>query len=210
MAIKKIVKVWDEGDLLIENIKFLKNKTKNIFFPLTNSSLNILNNLLETYEKTPCAGIAANQLGYDKSIFIGIKEYDESIDEEELEEKESKHKEENKEINEYADNYEFYINPTIESSNKKSIQEEVEGCLSIPMLSLRIKRFNKIKVRYYNKEGKVVKKSLKGFISKLFQHEVDHLNGILMPENHVIEGFIEKESFVTPELYQKLQSELSE
>ena len=74
MAIKKIVKVWDEGELLLENIKFLKDKTKNLFFPLTDSSLNILNDLLDTYQKTPCAGIAANQLGYDKSVFIGIKE----------------------------------------------------------------------------------------------------------------------------------------
>ena len=210
MGIKKIVKVWDEGNLLMENIKFLKKKTRNVFFPLTHNSLNILNDLLDSYQNTPCAGIAANQLGYDKSIFIGIKEYDESIDEEELEEKESKHVEENEDINEYADNYEFYINPTIEFESKKSTQEEVEGCLSIPMLSLRIKRFNKIKIRYYNKEGKVIKKSLKGFMSKLFQHEVDHLNGILMPENDVIEGFIEKESFVTPELYEKLQSELSQ
>ena len=35
-----------------------------------------------------------------------------------------------------------------------------------------------IKVRYYNIEGKVQKTTLTGFLSKLFQHELDHLNGI--------------------------------
>ena len=209
MAIRKVIKVWQEEGLLYDNINFLKEKTKDVFFPLTDGSINIINDLLETFQDTPCAGIAANQIGYDKSIFIGLKEYDESINEEELEEKESKYEEDNTEINEYADNYEFYINPKIESSSKKSLQEEIEGCLSIPMISLRIKRFDKIKVRYQNKEGKVIRKTLRGFMSKLFQHELDHLNGILMIENDVLEGFIDKDSSVTPELYQKLESEIS-
>ena len=41
-------------------------------------------------------------------------------------------------------------------------------------------RFDKIKVRYRNVDGGVIKKPLKGFISKLFQHELDHLNGVVM------------------------------
>jgi len=41
-------------------------------------------------------------------------------------------------------------------------------------------RYDMIKVRYYNIEGKVQKTTLTGFLSKLFQHELDHLNGELM------------------------------
>ena len=41
-------------------------------------------------------------------------------------------------------------------------------------------RYDKIKVRYYNIDGNVVKTKLTGFLSKLFQHELDHLNGNLM------------------------------
>ena len=67
-----------------------------------------------------------------------------------------------------------------DKTDKKSNQCEFEGCLSLPSLSLAIKRHDKIKVRYYTADGNVVKKPLKGFMSKLFQHEVDHLNGILM------------------------------
>ena len=47
-------------------------------------------------------------------------------------------------------------------------------------------RYNKIKVRYYDINGKKKKKTLKGFLSRLFQHELDHLNGILMVENSKI------------------------
>ena len=72
MAIKKIVKVWDNSELISDNISFLGMKTKNVFFPLTESSNKIIGDLIDTYQKIPCAGVAANQIGYDKSIFIGL------------------------------------------------------------------------------------------------------------------------------------------
>ena len=49
-------------------------------------------------------------------------------------------------------------------------------------------RFDKIKVRYFNEHGKKIKKPLKGFISRFFQHELDHLNGVLMVENSKIKS----------------------
>ncbi len=206
MPIKKIVRVWEKGRLIPENISFLNKKTKNVFFPLTDSSKLIIQDLIDSYQKITCAGIAANQIGYDKSIFIGLANYDDTIDEDEIEKKESRSEEiKPDDINEYADNYEIYINPQIDNVDNKSIQEEVEGCLSIPSISLRIQRFDKIKVRYYNQDGKAVKKSLKGFMSKLFQHELDHLNGKLMIQNDIIEGYLDSESNITPELYYELQ-----
>ena len=136
MAIKNIVKVWNEDGLIDKNIEFLSKKTKRVFFPLTESTDKIINDLIDTYRKIPCAGVAANQIGYDKSIFIGIKEINDEVDTEEIEEKESKNEKE--ESNKYADNYEIYINPQIDRIDEKSIQEEIEGCLSIPFLSLRV------------------------------------------------------------------------
>ena len=140
MSVKKIVKVWESGSLIQKNIDFLKLETKNVFFPLTTSTKSIIKDLTDTYQKVPCAGIAANQIGYDKSIFIGLKKYDEEIDTEELEEKESKYNEQDNATNDYADNYEIYINPQIDKVDKDSLQNEIEGCLSIPFLSLRIER----------------------------------------------------------------------
>ncbi len=177
MAIKKLIEVWDGSQLIEKNITFLKQKTKDVILPLSDNTKQILSDLLDTYKIIPCAGIAANQIGYDKRIFIGIKNDDD-------------YEENKKEVieNPNADNYEFYINPQIDHVSNKSLQEGEEGCLSIPEVRLIAERFDKIKVRYFNEHGKKIKKPLKGFISRLFQHELDHLNGILMVENSKIKS----------------------
>ena len=189
MAIKKLVEVWDGKNIIENNINFLKQKTKDIHLPINDVNKEILTDLLDTYKKVPCAGIAANQIGYDKRIFIGMKEDEPDTEEQykELRKDEPKPKAEKKELtNPNADNYEFYINPQIDQTYKKSIQEEEEGCLSIPEIRLIAERYDKIKVRYYDINGKKIKKTLKGFLSRLFQHELDHLDGKLMVENSKI------------------------
>ena len=181
MAIKKLVEVWDGKNIIEDNIHFLKQKTQEVRLPLSENNKQILIDLLDTYKVIPCSGIASNQISYNKRIFIGLKE-DVDIDDDE----ESEEKKEEVIGNPNANNYEFYINPQIDHSSKKSIQEGEEGCLSIPEIRLLTERFDKIKIRYYNEEGKKIKKPLKGFISRLFQHELDHLDGVLMVESQKI------------------------
>ena len=177
MATKKLIEVWDGSQLIEKNISFLKQKTKDVILPLSDNTKQILSDLLDTYKVIPCAGIAANQIGYNKRIFIGIK-YDDDYEENK------------KEVigNPNANNYEYYINPQIDHVSNKSLQEGEEGCLSIPEVRLIAERFDKIKVRYFNEHGKKIKKPLKGFISRLFQHELDHLDGVLMVENSKIKS----------------------
>ena len=187
MAIKKLVEVWDGKNIIENNIEFLKQKTREIHLPINDTNKNILRDLLDTYKKTPCAGIAANQIGYDKRIFIGMKEDEPDTEEQYKELRKDEPQEQKKESgNPNADNYEFYINPQIDQTYKKSIQEEEEGCLSIPEIRLVAERYDKIKIRYYDINGKKIKKTLKGFLSRLFQHELDHLDGKLMVENRKI------------------------
>ena len=187
MAIKKLVEVWDGKNLIKNNITFLKQSTKNIHLPISPIDQNILDDLLDTYKQIPCAGIAANQIGYDKRIFIGMKKDEPDIENQYKELRKDKNKKVKKGSgNPNADNYEFYINPQIDQTYKKSIQEEEEGCLSIPEIRLIAERYDKIKVRYYDINGKKIQKTLKGFLSRLFQHELDHLNGVLMVENSKI------------------------
>ena len=187
MAIKKLVEVWDGKNIIENNIEFLKQKTREIHLPINDTNKNILRDLLDTYKKVPCAGIAANQIGYDKRIFIGMKEDEPDTEEQYKKLRKDEPKEQKKESgNPNADNYEFYINPQIDQTYKKSIQEEEEGCLSIPEIRLVAERYDKIKIRYYDINGKKIKKTLKGFLSRLFQHELDHLDGKLMVENSKI------------------------
>ena len=178
MAVKGIVKIWDEKNLLIDNINFLRTPTKKVHLPASDSIKDIIQDLIDTYQSKQCAGVAANQIGYDKQIFIGMKTIDENIDTEYIEELEARDSSDSS--NSHADNYEIYINPRIDSFSKKSIKKDEEGCLSIPGVFVQRIRYDKIKIRYYNEEGHVIKKTFSGFLSKLFQHELDHLNGKLM------------------------------
>ena len=203
MAIKKLVEVWDGKNIITDNITFLKEKTKEVHLPISSTDQSILDDLLDTYKQIPCAGIAANQIGYNKRIFIGLKidEYDDGSEDV---------KKEKYTGNPNASNYELYINPQIDQTYKKSTQEEEEGCLSIPEIRLIAERYDKIKVRYYDINGIKKQKTLKGFLSRLFQHELDHLNGILMVENSKIKKVYrisENENVIT--LYSDLINQLS-
>ena len=143
MAIKKLVEVWDGKNIIENNINFLKQKTKEIHLPINDINKEILKDLLDTYKKVPCAGIAANQIGYNKRIFIGMKNDELDTEEQYKELRKDEPKIEKKELtNPNADNYEFYINPQIDQTYKKSIQEEEEGCLSIPEIRLVAERYD--------------------------------------------------------------------
>ncbi len=207
MAIKKIVKIWDDGKISNSNIEFLKLKTKKVTFPTSQFIHDIINDLLDTYKSITCAGIAANQIGHSYQIFIGMKNIEDEVDSEEIEKKEA---ELSSAIgNPYADNYEIYINPQIDKVDNQSTKLDEEGCLSIPGLLVGRQRYDKIKVRYYDINGKKIKKTLSGFLSKLFQHELDHLNGNLMIDDiEKIENLYPVEaSESNAQLYGKLYSE---
>ena len=181
MAIKNIVKIWDGKNLLEENVNFLKLKTKKVTFPASDFIKDIIQDLIDTYKEISCAGIAANQIGYNYQIFIGMKTIEDENEAEEIEKQEAELS--SASGNPYADNYEIYINPQIDKVDNQSIQLDEEGCLSIPGLMVGRERYDKIKIRYYDVNGAVHKCTFSGFLSKLFQHELDHLNGELMIDN---------------------------
>lgn len=102
-------------------------------------------------------GLAANQIGYDKSILL--------VD--------------LRQIEEYASTPPLImINPiiTLESDEKLEMQE---GCLSIPDLYEYVVRPEKIEVRYWDLNEKEIVKEFDGYIARVIQHEIDHLDGIL-------------------------------
>lgn len=68
-------------------------------------------------------------------------------------------------------------NPRIVDQTTEEIQLE-EGCLSYPNFFVKIKRPRNIKVRYTEPNGNVVTQTFIGMTARVFQHELDHLNGI--------------------------------
>jgi peptide deformylase len=57
-----------------------------------------------------------------------------------------------------------------------------EGCLSVPDVRGQVPRHQKIEVTYLTRHGELVQQELTGFIARIFQHELDHLDGILFPD----------------------------
>ena len=70
------------------------------------------------------------------------------------------------------------INPKI--INHNNIKEKGwEGCLSVPNVRGLIPRYTEIKVEYFDIEGNLQSSHFKNFIARIYQHELDHLDGIL-------------------------------
>jgi peptide deformylase len=71
-----------------------------------------------------------------------------------------------------------FINPEI--MGKAGDLREEEGCLSLPGMAAQVPRAEKVLVRYRDLEGKSVEREAELLESRLFQHEIDHLDGILI------------------------------
>ncbi|CAB4142712.1 Def N-formylmethionyl-tRNA deformylase [uncultured Caudovirales phage] len=69
------------------------------------------------------------------------------------------------------------FNPRIVDMSEETIVLE-EGCLSYPDLYVKVKRPRRIKVRYAEPNGNIVTQTFDGMTARVFQHELDHLNGI--------------------------------
>jgi peptide deformylase len=70
------------------------------------------------------------------------------------------------------------INPEIIEGVGESILEE--GCLSLPNIEIQVKRKDKILIQAWDLDGEEVNLELNGFPSRVYQHEIDHLKGILI------------------------------
>jgi len=73
-------------------------------------------------------------------------------------------------------NFNVFINPEI-TKFEGEINEDFEGCLSIPDVYGKVPRYSKVRVRALNLQGKQVRIKAEGFLARVFQHEIDHTNG---------------------------------
>jgi len=74
--------------------------------------------------------------------------------------------------------FEVYFNPKIEQYGD-SINSGMEGCLSVPGYRGKVDRSHNIELSYLDSTGKKQKETVNGYTAVIFQHEIDHLNGIL-------------------------------
>jgi peptide deformylase len=99
-----------------------------------------------------------------------------------------------------------YINPVITKFEGK-ILEDYEGCLSIKDIYGRVPRYEKVKVKALDIEGNEFRVSASGFLARVFQHEIDHTNGIVFIDHikEVPDAFytLDSDGHLTPKDYEK-------
>lgn len=163
------IKIWTIADKKEE--KILRQKT--IDFDFSKFSKKEINELIQKMKKAMIEangiGLAANQIGLNLRVFVV------QIPKMEF----SKYGEAGQSLSSTPEKFYAIFNPQIiKSSNEKSIAEE--GCLSIPGGYFgEVERPEKITLVGQDKNGKKIKIKAWGLLARVFQHEVDHLNGIL-------------------------------
>ncbi len=99
-----------------------------------------------------------------------------------------------------------YINPVITKYEGK-ILEDYEGCLSIKDIYGRVPRYEKIKVKALGLDGNEFRVNATGFLARVFQHEIDHINGIVFIDHikEVPDAFftLDTDGHLTPKDYEK-------
>jgi peptide deformylase len=137
--------------------KFLRKKTVPFDFKkFTRKEVNeLITRMRRIMHAANGIGLSANQIGLEFSVFVA-------------------------EVPDAQGGTKFYavFNPIIEKIDKSTITFE-EGCLSVPGQWGEVTRAEQIVVSGYNKMGKKVKVKAWGLLARVFQHEIDHLNGKL-------------------------------
>lgn len=160
-----------QSDILDEkNNKILRSKSEPVKFPMDEKDILLLNNMImylrlsqdeEYAEKNNIRagmGLAAIQLGVKKRYFaISYKKEDGTFEEYKV------------------------INPRIVSHSEEEIYvEEGEGCLSVNRsVDGIVPRYARVTIEYNDEDGNVITKRIREEIAVAFQHEIDHLDGIL-------------------------------
>jgi peptide deformylase len=115
-------------------------------------------NMVETTLAAPGVGLAANQIGIPWRMFVV-----------------------NIGVETDKENLVTVINPEITAMEGSELGEE--GCLSIPEVIAEVNRASQIEIKGYDLEGNEIRYEAQGYLARAFQHEMDHLNGILFWDN---------------------------
>ncbi|AWN24717.1 peptide deformylase [Deinococcus irradiatisoli] len=126
--------------------------------------------LLETMFEARGVGIAAPQVGLSQRLFVAV-EYEDDEEENEGQDKPLR----SKALREFV-----MVNPVLTVLNKKKDAQLTEGCLSIPNIYEEgVKRNRAVRVDYLDLDGQPRSVEAEDYLARVFQHEIDHLNGVL-------------------------------
>ncbi len=131
----------------------------------------LIDDMIETMRDAPGVGLAAPQVGLSERVIV--VEYAEPPELPEGEEPE--------EVQEVKPKLYIMVNPEIVKMSPET-EPGVEGCLSIPGIVGEVERAHTVHVKGLNRRGQPMKLKAEGWLARIFQHEVDHLNGVLFTD----------------------------
>jgi peptide deformylase len=123
----------------------------------------LIDNMVETMIEAPGVGLAAPQVAISQRLAVIRLQDDEKSKEE---------------FGDLAGKLYVIVNPEIVKASKETV-EGVEGCLSIPGYLGTVDRFEKITIDSLDRNGKPQRIKAEGWLARVFQHEIDHLDGKL-------------------------------
>lgn len=131
----------------------------------------LIDDMVETMRAAPGVGLAASQVGVLERVIV-VEYYENEDDEEDDDDDE-----------EAPAPKRLYtlVNPEI-TRKSTEVEAGTEGCLSVPGLQGEVERFISITVKGQNRHGQPVTLKLKDWTARIFQHEIDHLNGVLFTD----------------------------
>ncbi|MEG1647574.1 MAG: peptide deformylase [Bacilli bacterium] len=157
-------------DILDEKDKRLRNISEEVVFPLNKNEKAIIQSIIDNltysqidkyakkYKLRPGMGLAFPQVAINKRVIVIVHEYKDEL----------------------FDNY-VVVNPKIISHSEEIIAADAgEGCLSVNReVDGHVKRYARVTVEGFDENGNKIKIRAREELAIAFQHEIDHLNGIL-------------------------------
>jgi peptide deformylase len=122
----------------------------------------LVDDMVETMRAAPGVGLAAPQVNISERVIV--VEYPVNEDDEEAKPK-----------------LFVLVNPEIIKSSEETVNG-IEGCLSVPELVGEVERAVEVTVKGQNRRGQPMRVKAKGWLARIFQHEIDHLNGIVFTD----------------------------
>ena len=130
--------------------------------------LTLIDDMVETMREAPGVGLAAPQIGLSERLIV-VEYYE---------------REEDEEVENAPKKVWAIVNPEIVKASEEKLMG-VEGCLSIPNLVGEVERHATIHVKGLNRHGRPMKFKAEGWLARIFQHEIDHLNGVLFTDRAI-------------------------
>jgi peptide deformylase len=128
----------------------------------------LIDDMIDTMRDAPGVGLAAPQVGISERVIV-------------VEYAEPEEVEEGEEPREVEPKLYVMVNPEIVKASPETVMG-VEGCLSIPVLVGEVERAQEVRIKGFNRRGQPMKVKADGWLARIFQHEIDHINGVVFTD----------------------------